>query len=288
MLRFISADPLQTLSYLWTQSTPSSVFCLDANARNLLWNSSCTDQKGYNFESIFQSRKLNIVNVPKADLDFVPRGTSFVDITVAGDRVNVTRWIFLELHSLSDHPYIYFEVPLSPPTPLRSPKARNSVLGRKSISHFTIVRDSESRHDSCLILLILQSRFPLTFCTFLVNWLFPSESDWFWLILGDFRWFLTTSSKFLTSKFVIFPSDYFVILSDSNWFWARYEDCTQLRPPRKEYCTDWFFCCGNDEWRSDSETLSQLYWIVLPGHYVTRYLLPARATVLKNKEKLLP
>ena len=120
--------------------THSSVFCLDANARNLLWNSSCTDHKGYNFESIFQSRKLNIVNVPKADLDFVPRGTSFVDITVAGDRVNVTRWIFLELHSLSDHPYIYFEVPLSPPTPLSSSKARNSVLGRKSIPGCTRFR----------------------------------------------------------------------------------------------------------------------------------------------------
>ena len=52
---------------------------------------------------------------------------------MAGDRVNVTRWIFLELHSLSDHPYIYFEVPLSPPTPLNSHKARNSV------PHFYII-----------------------------------------------------------------------------------------------------------------------------------------------------
>ena len=34
---------------------------------------------------------------------------------------------------------------------------------------FRGVRDSESRHDSSLILLILQSRFPLNFCKFLVN-----------------------------------------------------------------------------------------------------------------------
>ena len=96
-------------------------------------------------------------------------------------------------------------------------------------TRFQGVRDSESRHDSSLILLILQSRFPLNFCKFLVNWLFPAESDWFWVILSDSGWFWLI----LTSKFMIFPSDYFVILSDSGWFWARvYEDCTQLRPPR--------------------------------------------------------
>ena len=36
-------------------------------------------------------------------------------------------------------------------------------------TRFQGVRDSESRHDSSLILLILQSRFPLNFCKFLLN-----------------------------------------------------------------------------------------------------------------------
>jgi hypothetical protein len=46
-------------------------------------------------------------------LDFIPGGTSFVDITLAGGQVNVTRWLFLSMPSLSDHLYIYFEVEMS-------------------------------------------------------------------------------------------------------------------------------------------------------------------------------
>ena len=92
------------------------------------------------------------------------------------------------------------------------------VIGEGVATRFQGVRDSESRHDSSLILLILQSRFPLNFCKFLVNWLFPAESDWFWVILSDFGWFWLI----LTSKFMIFPSDYFVILSDSE------QGCTKI------------------------------------------------------------
>ena len=56
-LRPSIADPELSLNTILDNlSTLSSIFCLDANARNLLWNSSCTDHKGYNFESIFQSR----------------------------------------------------------------------------------------------------------------------------------------------------------------------------------------------------------------------------------------
>jgi hypothetical protein len=76
---------------------------LGANARNVLCNSSNTYLRGQNFETIIQIQKLNIANIPKAELDFVPKGTSFVDITVVGDQINVGRWIFLEVPSLSDH-----------------------------------------------------------------------------------------------------------------------------------------------------------------------------------------
>ena len=82
-------------------------------------------------------------------------------------------------------------------------------------TRFQGVRDSESRHDSSLILLILQSRFPLNFCKFLLNWLFPSESDWFWVILADFSWFWLI----LISKFMIF---FLRLLRDSE------QGCTKI------------------------------------------------------------
>jgi hypothetical protein len=56
--------------------------------------------------------KLNIANRPRADLNFVPKGTPFVYITLAGDQIVVSRWLYLGFSSISDHPYIYFEVEL--------------------------------------------------------------------------------------------------------------------------------------------------------------------------------
>ncbi len=45
-------------------------------------------------EDLISSHGFNIVNRPRDVLDFVPGGTSFVDITLAGGQVNVTRWHF--------------------------------------------------------------------------------------------------------------------------------------------------------------------------------------------------
>ena len=42
-------------------------------------------------EDLITRHKLNIVNRPRADLDFVPKGTYFVDITLAGDQIVVSR-----------------------------------------------------------------------------------------------------------------------------------------------------------------------------------------------------
>ena len=42
-----------------------------------------------------------------------PWGTSFIDITLAGNRAHIPRWSYLAMPSLSDHPYIYFEVETS-------------------------------------------------------------------------------------------------------------------------------------------------------------------------------
>ena len=91
-------------------ATPLSIIGTVSNAKNPLWNSCGSDSRGRELEDLITRHKLNIANRPRADLDFVPKGTSFVDITLAGDKIVVSRWLYLAFPSLSDHPYIYFEV----------------------------------------------------------------------------------------------------------------------------------------------------------------------------------
>ena len=91
-------------------SSPTAVLGVDCNAKNQLWNSSHTDHKGLEFEQSVLSNKLNIMNVAIDALAFVPGGTAFVDVTLAGDAVNVSRWLFLPFASMSDHPFVYFEI----------------------------------------------------------------------------------------------------------------------------------------------------------------------------------
>ncbi len=51
-------------------------------------------------------------------LNFVPRNSSFLDITASGDEVSISDWVFPDIPSLSDHPYITFSLtPSGPPRP---------------------------------------------------------------------------------------------------------------------------------------------------------------------------
>ena len=90
-------------------SSPFAVIGVDSNAKNQLWNSIYTDQKGIDFEQLALVSKLNVMNATLDSLNFVPGGTSFVDVTLAGDEVKLHSWRFLPFASLSDHPFIYFE-----------------------------------------------------------------------------------------------------------------------------------------------------------------------------------
>ena len=88
-VRFISAYLRPSISnYLATlQSELSSlitVLSVDANAKNRLWNSSTTDRKGEEFESFMSETNLQLANRNSSELDFVPGGTSFVDVTAVG------------------------------------------------------------------------------------------------------------------------------------------------------------------------------------------------------------
>lgn len=90
-----------------------SIFGIDCNGKNKLWNSSVTDRKGSEVESLLLSSSLTVANVELSLLDHVPQGTGFVDITVVGDGAGVDYWHFPNIPSLSDHPYIIFRASIS-------------------------------------------------------------------------------------------------------------------------------------------------------------------------------
>jgi hypothetical protein len=121
-------------------ATPLSIIGTDSNAKKPLWNSCGKDSHGRELENLITRHKLNIVNRPHADLDFIPKGTSFVDITLAGDQIVVSRWLYLAFPSLSDHPYIYFEVGfagMAPPP--ATPAAARKALALNCITRATFL-----------------------------------------------------------------------------------------------------------------------------------------------------
>ncbi|KZR96258.1 Uncharacterized protein APZ42_009505, partial [Daphnia magna] len=93
---------------------------MDANAKNKLWESSRTDKKGAELEHLIIKNNLNVANVPNSKLEYIPSKTSKVDVTLYGDKVKISGWKFLNTVSLSDHPYIHFELMVGRPN--RQPK----------------------------------------------------------------------------------------------------------------------------------------------------------------------
>ena len=116
-------------------ASPSTIFGVDGNAKHPMWNSRLLDRRGAELESLLVTYSLNVANRESSLLDFIPCDTAFVDVTLFGSGIDVSSWFFLSDASLSDHPYVYFEVgqaffELPPP---RSngpavPKATNVVL----------------------------------------------------------------------------------------------------------------------------------------------------------------
>lgn len=95
----------------FSSTLKNSIVCIDSNAKNPLWNSRVLDKKGRELEHLINQHSLYIVNTPKEKLSFLPTGSSFLDVTLAGDNIKLKNWRFLPDPSLSDHPYIIFEVP---------------------------------------------------------------------------------------------------------------------------------------------------------------------------------
>ena len=64
-------------------------------------------------EEFFRVTGFNIINSELGHLDHQPANTSFLDITTAGDLLNLSEWKFLDIPSLSDHPFIQFSLSTS-------------------------------------------------------------------------------------------------------------------------------------------------------------------------------
>ena len=97
----------------------------DTNAKSPLWNSKCSNARGRELESLLARFPLYVCNLPADSLQFAPAETSFIDVTLAGNSVEVHNWHFPDIPSLSDHPFISFELPCSSRRSARSARAFN-------------------------------------------------------------------------------------------------------------------------------------------------------------------
>jgi hypothetical protein len=107
-------------------ATATQYFVLGANAHNRLWNSAKADSRGLDLEFLLHSIKLSVAKAPTKSLDFVPTSTSFVDVTLYSDQVDIDSCFFLSAPSLSDLTYIFCFVNIDSPEP--SITRRQSVL----------------------------------------------------------------------------------------------------------------------------------------------------------------
>jgi hypothetical protein len=73
------------------------------------------DKKGEELEHLIIKNNLNVANVPNSKLEYIPSKISKVDVTLYGDKVKISGWKFLNTVSLSDHPYIHFELMVGRP-----------------------------------------------------------------------------------------------------------------------------------------------------------------------------
>ena len=88
---------------------------MDGNAKNKLWGSGRTAKKGVELEHLIIKNNLNVANVPNSKLEYRPSKISKVDVTLYADKVKFSGWKFLNTVSLSDHPYIHFELMVGRP-----------------------------------------------------------------------------------------------------------------------------------------------------------------------------
>ena len=107
----------------------------DLNAKNRLWGSKTTNQRGFKTEESIAGLPVRVANKQSKGGEIAPTNYGLVDVTFAGDNINIKHWKYLEEPSLSDHPLIYFEISA---VNLESQRRQNRVPGIKQIdeTHF--------------------------------------------------------------------------------------------------------------------------------------------------------
>ena len=128
----LEVELLPILSRAFSLST-RLVIGADANAKNPIWNSPVSNLRGRELEALLARLPLNVCNLPIASLAFVPPATSFIDVTLVGNMVKVANWHFPDIPSLSDHPYIVFELARHGTRFGRPPRLFNSLPPLQSI-----------------------------------------------------------------------------------------------------------------------------------------------------------
>ena len=151
---------------------PLTIIGADLNAKNPLWNSPCLNPRGSELESLLARYPLNIANLPIADLPFNPPETSFIDVTLAGNAIPYQNWHYPDIPSLSDHPFIYFEVAFSCARSTRPRRSFNSLppvanldkckfqsllrsaIAKRQLSPTQLVKPTHSSIDDAVHLLV--------------------------------------------------------------------------------------------------------------------------------------
>ena len=101
---------LENLSGACKKTLRHTIIGADLNAKNTIWGSKKTDDRGSTTENWLKTLPIRIANEQISRLNYIPSNYGRIDVTFAGDKTDMKNWEFLDLPSLSDHPLIYFEL----------------------------------------------------------------------------------------------------------------------------------------------------------------------------------
>lgn len=67
------------------------------------------DQRGRELERLLDQYDMHLASPPLYKLKYIPENYTFIDVTLGGENIQFHDWKFWE-DSLSDHPYVFFQV----------------------------------------------------------------------------------------------------------------------------------------------------------------------------------
>ena len=98
----------------WRPHSENQVSCADGKGHSRLRNGRYIDGEGGELEDLLTAPPPNVPNATSRHNRSVS-GITRVDVTLAGDAIDVTKWKQLDAPSLSDHCYITLDIIDNPP-----------------------------------------------------------------------------------------------------------------------------------------------------------------------------